>query len=326
MPFIASGSYGCVFKPHLKCENKQPKSKNTIGKIFYTEEDFEYERDVNEIVRNIDPLNKFTVLYLGECETNSSYSKEDRVDQCQEFDVTGRPVNQLIYAYGGLSLMDYISINPGNIKDFTRIFKGLLNILEGLSKLESHGYVHQDIKPDNILIGSGVNSLKSNKMYIIDFGLLDAKDRVFIPSNFDMLKYNYPYFPPEYKMYIYKNDFNKFYKEYTNNFYFGFVINGKREFLFDKFGEIGITDTVIRDAYKSTKLNDIIKSPAKTDLYSFGIVVLMILIWSKMLPFSSALSDEVKKYVFNIIQPCPSKRYSFAQAIQHHKKIIQKYP
>lgn len=322
MPFIASGSYGCVFRPHLQCKKNVKRKSNTIGKIFFTKEDFEYERDVNEIISKIDPEHKFTVPYLGECETDNLNNNEDRVDQCIELDITGRTVNQLIYQYGGLSIMDYISSRQGNAKDFKSLFKGLLNILTGISKLDNNGYVHQDIKPDNVLLGKKINT----KMYLIDFGLLDKKDHIFVNDNIEMLKYNYPYFPPEYKMYAYQNNFNKYYHEYTNNFYYGFIINGSKEYLIDKFNDIGITKNIFYDAYNDTIHNmDWNSYTSKTDLFSFGIVVLMLFIWSQMLKYDIAkgVTNEIKTYLFNILHPDPIKRYTLEEAIQYHKKIIK---
>ena len=40
-----------------------------------------------------------------------------------------------------------------------------------LCKLHSIGYVHNDIKPENILIGNKEDDLRSNQLYLIDFGI-----------------------------------------------------------------------------------------------------------------------------------------------------------
>ena len=47
-----------------------------------------------------------------------------------------------------------------------------LQLLDRLEYFHNIGYIHCDLKPDNILIGSNEkNSAKSRKLYLIDFGV-----------------------------------------------------------------------------------------------------------------------------------------------------------
>jgi len=47
-----------------------------------------------------------------------------------------------------------------------------INILNLLERMHSIGYIHCDIKPDNIMIGNFTSEPKLiNKLYMIDFGI-----------------------------------------------------------------------------------------------------------------------------------------------------------
>lgn len=47
-----------------------------------------------------------------------------------------------------------------------------IQLIELLEKLHSIGYIHCDIKPDNIMIGDySKNSRQMHKLYLIDFGI-----------------------------------------------------------------------------------------------------------------------------------------------------------
>ena len=65
----------------------------------------------------------------------------------------------------GRTLSDYLAESP-NIKERRRIFGELLSAVEYLHR---RGVVHNDLKPDNILISNASDTLK-----LIDFGLADS--------------------------------------------------------------------------------------------------------------------------------------------------------
>ena len=79
----------------------------------------------------------------------------------------------LIFEKLGVSLQHLI--NEKNDKNKTMGLDQVLGILDRmiviLCKLHSIGYIHNDIKPENILIGNNENDLRSNKIYLIDFGI-----------------------------------------------------------------------------------------------------------------------------------------------------------
>lgn len=338
MPYVASGSYGCVFNPHLKCKSNK-KYKDGIGKVFYTKEDFESELEIVNIINLIDPTHKYTIQFYDSCETNTNYNSKDEVEKCDMVDIKGQSFHQLIYRNGGKSLMQVLYEKKGNMSLFLKLFKGLYNILEGIEAVNRHGYVHQDIKPDNILIYKLLQPNTDDvNAYLIDFGIIDHKYNIYTDRNKSMLTYDYPYFPPEYKMYVY-DDFYSFYKHFTNNFYYGFKFNGKREYILDHFKYLGMDiNALCKQAHISFR--GIRSNPEyflnKIDLYSFGIVLFMCFIWSRipntiqnrkstMKPKISKIDiidNLMKNYLRALLQPDPMLRLSINEALKTHKHII----
>lgn len=58
MVFVNQGTYGCVYRPPLKCKNKKKTAKNMISKLMVTDE---ANAEVNEykILKHIDRENKY---------------------------------------------------------------------------------------------------------------------------------------------------------------------------------------------------------------------------------------------------------------------------
>ena len=80
----------------------------------------------------------------------------------------------LIFEKLGVSLqhlMDERSNVNGGKMSLNQVLGILDRMIIILCKLHSIGYVHNDIKPENILIGTNENQLRSNQLYLIDFGI-----------------------------------------------------------------------------------------------------------------------------------------------------------
>lgn len=75
--------------------------------------------------------------------------------------------NVMVMDLFGSSLED-IYVNIGRKFDLKTTLMIGIQMIERLEFIHGKGYLHRDIKPDNFVIGKGK---KSNKVYIIDFGL-----------------------------------------------------------------------------------------------------------------------------------------------------------
>ena len=101
MPYVAEGTYGCVFAPPLKCEKKTKQTQ--VGKIFQNKATMEEEKVLAEKIHKLDKKGKWTVPYFGNCTTNiKNASITDNVNDCNWITKYTTNVEQLIYQNGGM--------------------------------------------------------------------------------------------------------------------------------------------------------------------------------------------------------------------------------
>jgi serine/threonine protein kinase len=181
--FIDKGTYGCVYKPSFKCDTKQKNSK-TVSKVFQENKYYHEEIELEKIKKTIDPKSEFTVKKIDDCIINIPQEVQETCD------VSSKKSGQIIYEYGGIPLSKYIDQNY----DIKTLLPGILNLAKGLKKLKQKKYCHRDLKADNILV-------KNDNLYIIDFGLMIPYSHVYNDNQDYVLRHNYLYYPPEFKIY-----------------------------------------------------------------------------------------------------------------------------
>ena len=275
--YLGRGTAGCIFKPHLKCV-KVSNKKNSVGKVFNDEEEYSNELDMARIMQKIDSDNEFSIPMIASCDGLHYYRHNDEVSKCKLID-TKAPLTQykqIIYKYGGKSLDNIMSSDSrvGSIKNFCKMLLAFKPIINGIKKFNnrapSPNVVHLDIKPQNIM------SL-SSKLYLIDYGLLSAHQEVYHSSRTHILATDYAWYPPEFKAYIFKGDYDKLFKRINDNFVnvdpqIGKAIttilkmNPKKDF----------------EAFYNSKISkkQYVDFANKIDVYSLGIVLLQLYVWS----------------------------------------------
>jgi serine/threonine protein kinase len=184
---IKRGAYGCVLKPSISCKNKVINQEKTVSKVFEIEDYYEEELAIYEIMKIIDPERKYTLSKLDEC--SLSKIPKEAILKCK-YKFSEFPKKQIIYEYGGIDLSELIKTNY----DIKSLMPGIINIVDGLISLDNAGYCHRDIKETNIVF-------KNNKFYLIDFGLLIKFDNLYDEDQDYVLRFNYCYYPPEFKIY-----------------------------------------------------------------------------------------------------------------------------
>jgi len=333
MPYVAEGSYGCVFSPPLKCLNKKKTTTDQAGKIFNNKDSMEEEKELAIKINKIDPKGKWTVPYYGSCFVNINKTEQtDNIDKCNKYAKHIPITEQLIYYNGGIDLNHFINnfeLFNGNlfIDDLIPLF---YNLLKGLITLNNKELSHCDIKPPNMLY-----NFVESKLYIIDFGLTTPYKEISTYSHYTVLNHTYPYYPPEFKIYAQlilqrKTTVN------INN-----VLSNYDTYLSTKFIDfmskyIDIPLQIKQFAIKCQKNKDIFKHKfnteyvSKIDVFSLGMTFLEMFyrlsrksqIQFKNKPF---FDDFMKFVIIPMINMDADERYDSIKACKMFKILLQKY-
>jgi hypothetical protein len=217
---IDAGSYGCVFIPPLKCEDKNiPYISNNISKLMFNRDaksEFEEINKIKQYIKNIPNKEDYFLL------DNTQICKPDVIDKkdlesldrkCKLFTKRGIDENNvndnldklsiLNMPNGGISVENFwtkMLKNPNNNSNFVNANKLLIKLLiNGIVPLNNNGYNHYDVKAGNILIS------QDGHVRLIDWGLSGSNDGTTIPEVIQdrSLAFNIPFSD------IFFNDFTK---------------------------------------------------------------------------------------------------------------------
>ena len=198
---IAEGGYGCLFHPYIDCDGKEKDKSKFISKIQRYDFNSENEIDIGKIIRSrIPSYSNFFNVAIESCPINISQIKSEDKDKCAAF--KRYPNKQYIllkfFYIKGEALGKYLTTTIENKKGFRQNIEGYFILLKSLKMLVSNNIVHFDIKSENILFDTQLET-----PIIIDFGLsIDiTKLALFNTSNSKDNRFLYKYFyiyAPEY--------------------------------------------------------------------------------------------------------------------------------
>lgn len=146
---IGSGSYGSVHygKDRLTGHTVAIKITRTQSGIFA----LTHEANIYVTIRSLCPTYRgFARLCYSEVTPDPT--------AVLILEMLGRPVSFV--------LLEYIQRNGRHFSN-TRIMKIGIQVVQHIRVFHSVGYMHEDIKPDNILVGKH----NDNRMHLVDFGL-----------------------------------------------------------------------------------------------------------------------------------------------------------
>ena len=311
--FIAEGAYGCVLKPAKECDVKLNK-KNTVVKIFRDKKDYTTELNNQDIIEKIFKNNKKIIVNkLSNCKKNIKEYEKSAYINCRDIfnGDDNQEIYQIIYENGGEDLWKHVSNK--NIT-FKKIFMNLNNVIDGLEILQKKNYLHQDIRPPNILL-----NFKNKETKIIDFGFLIKKQDFYNYSNkFISASANHQY-PPEAN----KDNYIDFFEYFKNlilrhqNF---FISDKKRKEQFRIILYYLYQEIKLYKKYKFAKKINL----SKFDVYMLGITLFDLLLTSnlkKKLGLKNAEFNLIFNFIKNLLNFNINKRYSIKKAKSEYNKL-----
>jgi serine/threonine protein kinase len=285
---------------------------NTVGKVFPDDRDFEEEKAKHIMIeKHVDPNHEFSVPIYETCRVKE-FQPSNTAFKCGVLSSAARrtprqPLSQIIYQYAGKDLQRIITTKRGSERQFKIMLKKMRPILIGLQKIHDYGYVHQDIKCGNLLWDH-----RAKKMVMIDFGILTPINNIYNESNQYVLSYDYPYYPPEFKLFVFNKTYLQFYVKFLRNFKFHIEIAKESvdylQILASHF-KVDISGS-LNDAFKHKCFD-----PSKVDLYSFGMVCLALYIWAGLHKVQEPTHPKVAALITGLLHFDSEKRLSFEEAI-----------
>jgi serine/threonine protein kinase len=208
---LATGGFGCIFSPSLKCNGNKTRRKNMVTKLMikkYARQEYDNILKLNNTLNKIpNYTNYFLINDFSIC-TPSKLNKSDltNFNKCETLkkqNITKKNVNSslsnllaLNMPYAGIPLDSFILKNKTYEKVVLMNEKLIELLLNGILPMNQMNIYHNDIKDSNILIDTKKNS--DINVRLIDWSLtihyIPFKNNTF-PKNWRNrpLQFNIPF-------------------------------------------------------------------------------------------------------------------------------------
>ena len=188
---IASGGYGCVFDPALKCEGTLKREANKISKLMTNKHATQEYEEINDIKSKLDSIPNYEDYFLVNGATlckpakltfNDLHEFDGKCTALPKDNITKKNINKkldevmtLNLPNGGLPVDDYL-YDKGTYQKMYNVHIKLVKLLKnGIIPMNGKNIYHSDIKDSNVLID---DNLKTEiKARLIDWGLTVEYDR-----------------------------------------------------------------------------------------------------------------------------------------------------
>ena len=181
---LASGGFGCVFSPALKCQLETKRAKGKISKLMSEKHATEEYEEIVSIKSKLDTIKNYRDYFLiydvTLCKPNRLTSSDltefsSKCTALPKDNITRANINSnldklmsLNIPNGGLPVDDYIYDN-GSFEKLYEIHMSLVKLLKkGIIPMNNKNIYHCDIKDSNILLDNSLSELKAR---LIDWGL-----------------------------------------------------------------------------------------------------------------------------------------------------------
>ena len=189
---VFSGTYGCAFRPAIKCKDESTRRPGMISKLIKSSDAYG-EMKLKRVFEPIDPDQDFFYYPEHECDPDLTPNEEDNFADCDVANVSNMSNENavLLLSQDGGDDLAHIRLDPA---DYAAFFESLLTVFEGLILIHKKGHVHLDIKPSNIVSKKMPDG--SFKTRIIDLGL---SEEIAIISKYPHVV-NYTYWPYDFRL------------------------------------------------------------------------------------------------------------------------------
>jgi hypothetical protein len=164
---IASGGYGCVFSPALKCEGTTKRETGKISKLMTSTRAKDEYAEIISIKEKLDKIENykdyFLIYDLNLCKpaklTPSDLKEYSKCTALPKDKITVKNINKrrnelisLNLPNGGLPVDDYLYVD-GSFEKIYKLHLSLFRLLtEGIVPMNQMNVYHSDIKDSNILL------------------------------------------------------------------------------------------------------------------------------------------------------------------------------
>lgn len=181
---LASGGFGCVFTPALKCADAAHREKNKVSKLMtesHAREEYEEITEFKTKLNSIKNYKDYFLIYDATLCSPAKLKESDVVNyakKCSALNktyITKKNINDnldklmlLNIPNGGLPVDDYIHDN-GSYEKLYDLHISLIQLFKkGILPMNAKNIFHCDIKDSNVLADATTSPLKTR---LIDWGL-----------------------------------------------------------------------------------------------------------------------------------------------------------
>jgi len=236
---IASGGYGCVFSPALKCEGTTKRETGKISKLMTSTRAKDEYAEIISIKEKLDKIENykdyFLIYDLNLCRpaklTPSDLKEFSKCSALPKDKITVKNINKrrnelisLNLPNGGLPVDDYLYVN-GSFEKIYKLHISLFRLLkEGIIPMNEKNVYHSDIKDSNVLVDDSTTKVETTKVEttkvetrLIDWGLANQ----YSPSENEPFPRSWRNRPFQYNVpfsvIIFSDSFIERYTEYIKN-------------------------------------------------------------------------------------------------------------
>jgi len=171
---LSQGTYGCIFKPELKCDSGEPGDIRYVSKIQKNTETIKNEIIIGEAVKKINNYEFFfspieTICPVSISKINNSVQQKCDIISKEgvSVPVDSKYISAKIRYVSKMNIEEYLLTLPREPELLSKkIIASYLYLLTSIQKLRELGIIHYDIKEKNIMYDESNHS-----PIIIDFGL-----------------------------------------------------------------------------------------------------------------------------------------------------------